>query len=267
MEAKIVTFSISKGGCAKSTSSSVIAYLLSKESKVLAVDMDNQGNLTSLLTGEYNLAEIFEEKTVLEAIMDGDARKYIIQINENLHLLPSNDYLAILSRTIQREGLGLDSLEKALKPVMEDYDWIIIDTPPALNDQTILPLNVKSNSGSYLVIPFNATKFSFYAIEKILEIVALSRTKNNPGIETLGILFNNVDVRSKEYNLMNRSIEEQYPNLKFETIIHNRAAIRRLDLFGLNESNPEYEKALEYYEQFVEEMKERVRKNQQAKKQ
>src|SRR5690606_13568870 len=130
MSAKIITFGISKGGCSKSTSSGITAFLLSKSERVLAIDMDGQGNLTSLLTGEYDICNVFEEKTVLEAIINQDARPYIINIRDNLDLLPSNDYLATLSRRMFEKRLKLDALEKALEPIMDHYDWIIIDTPP-----------------------------------------------------------------------------------------------------------------------------------------
>jgi len=66
LTAKIITFGISKGGCSKSTSSGITSFLLSNDEKVLAIDMDGQGNLTSFLTGEYDICNVFEEKTILE---------------------------------------------------------------------------------------------------------------------------------------------------------------------------------------------------------
>jgi len=100
MSAKVITFGISKGGCAKSTSSGITSYLLSRNERVLAIDMDMQGNLTSLLTGEYDICNVFDQKTVLEAILEGNAEPYIVNVRENLDLLPSNDYLATLPRKL-----------------------------------------------------------------------------------------------------------------------------------------------------------------------
>lgn len=264
MSAKIITFGISKGGSSKSTSSGITAYLLSKEARVLAIDMDGQGNLTSFLTGEYDICNIFEERTVLEAIMNSDVRPYIIKIRENLDLLPSNDFLATLPRRMFERGLKLDALQKALEPVMEDYDWIIIDTPPSLSEQTVMPLSTHSKTGSYAVVMFDGSMFSYYAIPKFLEIIEGARERYNPTLETVGILFSLVDSRSKENEVMREAIDEDYPNLKFDTIIRRKAATRRLAISGF-EGNPELKTALEFYIPFVQELKKRVQQRQSQK--
>ncbi len=264
MSAKIITFGISKGGSSKSTSSGITAYLLSKEARVLAIDMDGQGNLTSFLTGEYDICNIFEERTVLEAIMNSDVRPYIIKIRENLDLLPSNDFLATLPRRMFERGLKLDALQKALEPVMEDYDWIIIDTPPSLSEQTVMPLSTYSKTGSYAVVMFDGSMFSYYAIPKFLEIIEGARERYNPTLETVGILFSLVDSRSKENEVMREAIDEDYPNLKFDTIIRRKAATRRLAISGF-EGNPELKTALEFYIPFVQELKKRVQQRQSQK--
>lgn len=264
MSAKIITFGISKGGSSKSTSSGITAYLLSKEARVLAIDMDGQGNLTSFLTGEYDICNVFEERTVLEAIMNSDVRPYIINIKENLDLLPSNDFLATLPRRMFERGLKLDALQKALEPVMEDYDWIIIDTPPSLSEQTVMPLSTYSKTGSYAVVMFDGSMFSYYAIPKFLEIIEGARERYNPTLETVGILFSLVDSRSKENEVMREAIDEDYPNLKFDTIIRRKAATRRLAISGF-EGNPELKTALEFYIPFVQELKKRVQQRQSQK--
>ncbi|KMY42714.1 hypothetical protein AC625_23940 [Peribacillus loiseleuriae] len=261
LTAKIITFGISKGGCSKSTSSGITSYLLSKEEKVLAIDMDGQGNLTSFLTGEYDICNAFEQRTILEAILNEDSRSYIIKIKENLDLIPSNDFLATLPRKMFEKGLNLDALQKALQPVMEDYDWIIIDTPPALSEQTVMPLSTYSEAGSYAVIMFDGSIFAYYAIPKFLEIIDGARERYNPTLKTAGILFSLIDARAKENEVMQEAIEEDYPNLKFETIVRRKASTRRIAISGF-ERNSELKNALEFYNPFVEELKKRVQQKQ-----
>lgn len=257
MAAKIITFGISKGGCSKSTSSGITSYLLSEQQKVLAVDMDSQGNLTSFLTGEYDICNAFEEKTVLEAILNQDARPYIINVKENLDLLPSNDYLATLSKSMYAKKLDLDALERALKPVIEHYDWIIIDTPPALSEQTTLSLATNSSEGSYAVIMFDGSMFAYYAIPKFIDIIQAIQESYNPNLKIAGILFSLIDARAKENDAMEDAVNEEYPNLMFNTIIKRKAATRRLSIEGF-ENNAEIKSALEYYIPFVKELKKRV---------
>ncbi len=257
MTAKIVTFGINKGGCSKSTSSGITAFLLSQKQKVLAVDMDGQGNLTSLLTGEYDICNVFEEKTVLEAILNKDARPYIINIKKNLDLLPSNDYLAILPKKMYENKLGLNALEEALKPVMEYYDWIIIDTPPALSEHTTLALATQSKAGSHAVVMFDGSKFAYFAIPKFLELAYEVKEKFNPSLNIAGILFSLIDSRARENEAMEEAVNEEYPDLQFKTIIKRKAATRRLQIEGF-ENNTELKSALDYYVNFVKELKKRV---------
>jgi chromosome partitioning protein len=261
LAAKIVTFGISKGGCSKSTSSGITSYLLSKEEKVLAIDMDGQGNLTSFLTGEYDICNVFEEKTILEAILEEDARSYIIKIQENLDLIPSNDFLATLPRRMYEKGLKLDALQKALQPVMEDYDWIIIDTPPALSEQTVMPLSTYSEAGSYAVVMFDGSMFAYYAIPKFLEIIEGAKERYNPALKTAGVLFSLIDARAKENEVMEEAIQEDYPGLMFNSIIRRKASTRRLAISGFD-GNAELKNALEYYIPFVKELKDRVNQKQ-----
>lgn len=259
MSAKIVTFGISKGGCAKSTSAGITSFLLSQENeRVLAVDMDMQANLTSLLTGEFDVCNVFEEKTVLEAILEQNVEPYIINVRKNLDLIPNNDFFAILSRKLYKHGLGFKSLENALKPVMDRYDWIIFDTPPALSEQTVLPLCVSSDAGSNAVIMFDGSMFAYYAIPKFIEMLEKTRDQYNPDLKIAGILFSLIDARAKENEPMKETIDEDYPNLAFETIIKRRASTRRLALEGFDDDNKELNKALEYYKPFIKELKERV---------
>lgn len=257
MAAKIITFGISKGGCSKSTTSGITAWLLSEKKKVLCIDMDGQGNLTSFLTGEYDICNVFEEKTILEAIREENAEPYILEIKDNLHLIPSNDYLATLPRIMYRERKRLDVLTKALQPVIDNYDYIIIDTPPNLGEQTILSLSTYSPAGSYAVIMFDGSVFCYYAIQKFLDIVNEARNRQNDKLQLAGILFAIIDTRAKENDAMVELIDEEYEGKRFESIIRRKAATRRLPINGFLD-NKELGNALEYYIPFVKELEERV---------
>lgn len=257
MSAKIITFGISKGGCSKSTSSGITAWILSREHRVLCIDMDGQGNLTSFLTGEFDLFTAFSERTSLEAILEGDVSPYIVNVSKNLDIVPSNDFLANLSKLMAKRRLGTDALTTAIEPVLDDYDYIIIDTPPSLGEQTIVSLSAYSPGGSYPVVMFDGSMFCFYAVPKFLEIIETAKERHNPNIEVAGILFAIIDGRVKETTAMVELMNENYPNLKFDTIITRKAATRRLPIYGF-ENNSELDNAIEHYLLFVEELKQRV---------
>lgn len=274
MTARVVTFGISKGGCSKSTSSGLTAYLLSKQGeRVLTVDMDSQGNLTSLLTGEFDVCNAFENRTVKEAIINRDARPYILNVMDNLDIIPANDYLATLSRALYEQAIRsrrkvdfMTFLGDALEPVMENYDWIIIDTPPALSEQTIMPLNVRSKKGSYAIIMFDGSMFAYYAIPKFIEIIEGSKNRYNPDLNTAGILFSLIDYRAKENEIMLKKVNENFPSLTFDTIVRRKATTRRISMQGFDH-NAELIDAIEYYIPFVKELKAYVRKQERNREQ
>ena len=265
MTAEVIVFGSSKGGCSKTTTSGIVSWMLSKRGKkVLAVDMDSQGNLTALLTGEFDVIGAFEEKTVLEAIIEGDAGPYIHPVNENLDVLPSNDILSMLSRHMFAKNLSMNTLTYILEPLAEDYDYIIIDTPPNLGEQTLMSLSTHTKLGSHFVVMFDGSKFAYYAIAKFLEIAAGVKQRYNPDIKFLGIAFAIMDPHSKENKDMFELIDENFgEESRFNTIIRRRAATRRIAIEGFEE-NKEIKQALEFYEPFLEELIERVESKQKV---
>ncbi|MCP3742744.1 ParA family protein, partial [Rossellomorea sp. BNER] len=128
--AKTITFGIQKGGSSKTTTSGIVSYLLAQDGyKVLAVDMDSQGNLTDLLT-QKDLS-FFEGKTILEAFKENNAEKYIYNVSENIDILPSDDFLATLAKFLYRDYEREQNkdinflLKETLAPIKDRYDFII----------------------------------------------------------------------------------------------------------------------------------------------
>lgn len=250
---KVITFGVQKGGVGKTMTSGITAFLLSRQGyKVLAIDMDSQGNLTQFISGEDNLY-VFEKKTVLEAILEGDARPYIRVIDEQLHLLPSDDYLVTISRLSRKLANPSLALKNALKPVIDIYDYIIIDTPPALSEQTINALG----ASTHVVIMFETSKFCYSAIPRFIELVEGVQQKINPELKIAGILRTLYDAKRSDSKAMIELISEEYNELVFQTIIHRRATTGRLPVYGLWD-NPESKTAFEYHEEFLKELLERV---------
>src|SRR5699024_7768052 len=102
--AKIITLGLQKGGVSKTTTTGIMAYLMAKDKKkVLAVDMDSQGNLTELITEEP--ANNFIDKSIFEAIAFKDPQKYIYTVNEYIDLLPANNFLSSFGRWIYLKKL------------------------------------------------------------------------------------------------------------------------------------------------------------------
>lgn len=257
MTAKVISFGIQKGGSSKTTTSGVIAHLLSKQHKVLAVDMDSQGNLTEFLT-KRDVAE-FRGATILEAMQEQDATTYIYQVTDNLHLLAAEDLLATFSRWLYSDYRPREAneqsliLSRTLDTVKDRYDYIIIDTPPALGDQTINSLA----ASDYVVAMFEASIFCYSALGRFLETCWHVRERVNPNMAVAGILRGLVDSRRTDNKALISQVEDLYGEMCFDTVLTRTAATGRLAMTGF-ENNNELDKATAQYEIFLEELMNRV---------
>lgn len=270
LDTKVIVFSIQKGGSSKSTSSAITAYLLAQRGhKVLAVDMDSQGNLTSLLAKADSIY-VFRGGSILEAMQDTDAtgydlyHTYVHQASDNLHVLPAEDLLATFPRWIYTEyvrthkgsnpGLILKAmLDKIL--AAHHYDFVIIDTPPHLGDQTINCLA----AATHVITMFEPSKFCFDALPVFFETVQIVKRDLNRDLTPLGILCTIIDARRTDSRMFMEALQgnEFFGPMLFNTVIHRKATTGRVSLYGF-EDNSELGDAIVDYKSFVEEMLDRL---------
>lgn len=285
-----MTNSNQKGGVGKTVTTVCLSYVLALRGyKTLVVDMDSQGDCTEFLTaglsdeqfeklgllGDEEAGDLpFAERSVFEAIQDEDAREFIVNIRENLDLLPANDDLAALSRYVlttftekSPEGyiktnehgqvvVSLDyatALKRTLETVRDQYDVILIDTPPSLGEETVNALS----ASDYVNIIFETSQFSFSAINKFNETVELTQTRINPDLKLIGIIPTLINERRLESQAYIELAEEHYPGLLYQTLIKRRAKINRLPTFGLSEDKQTLE-TLDQFENLANEILERV---------
>lgn len=252
MTATVITYSLQKGGVGKTTTCGLSAFLLSEMGyKVLAIDMDSQGNLTQLISG-YDDLEPFYQDTIKEALEFGDVNPFIKVTSDTLHYVAADDYLVLIADykgPIPKSTL----LRNALEQAKEEYDFILIDTPPNLSIQTVNALI----ASDYVVIMFETAKFSYNAIPRFLESIEGARNNGNPDLKIAGILATLSDSRRNDSKELLELINEEYGDLVFKTVIPRRAAIGRLSVYGFFD-NPEIRQAAEAHKNFVKELLIRV---------
>lgn len=258
-----ITMGIQKGGCGKSTTTGILTYLLSENYKVLAVDMDSQGNLTELLSEQ--VSNEFIGRSVLEAMQYNNIEKYIYKVNDNIDLLPANNFLATFPRWIYTgktyegeyqsyNGRPTLVLDRALGTIKDNYDFILIDTPPSLSEQTTNALC----ASDYVVVMYECSNWCYSAIPNFMDSIRGARESGNKDTRVLGILRTMNDVRRSDAKAFNEMIAEDYPKLVFNTIIKRKAPTGRLSLYGFKENN-ELKQALSQYNDFYKELIERVK--------
>lgn len=244
---KIISFCLQKGGVGKTTTTAATAKMLNDRGfKVLAVDMDSQGSLTTVLTGHS--ARAFGEDNIYKALEKGNIKPFIKVINDTLHYVPANNHLALYDKDTVR-GDANKQLKNILEPVKKDYDYILIDLPPALG--------ILSNNGliasSGVVIPCQTERLSFEALPYLFETIKDIQKEDNPELKVLGILRSMSDTQRLDNVYYLDEIKKNYPEFTFNTVIKRRATIGRLADYGIVD-NSEFREIEKQFNGFIEEL-------------
>lgn len=199
--ATIIALTNQKGGVGKTTTSSALAAGLASfyHKKVLAIDLDPQGSLGFSLG-----LDIEDCHTIYDVLTGRFCMRDAIQSTEYCDIVTSN----ILLSGAELEFTSSDRellLKKALTPVAADYDYIIIDTPPALN---ILTVNAYA-AADHLIIPMAPEILSLLGVTQLRETIDSVRKSLNPTLNVLGIILTKFDKRT----LLAREVRELAENV------------------------------------------------------
>lgn len=225
---RVIAIANQKGGVGKTTTSINLSACLVEQGKhVLTIDMDPQGNTTSGLGIDKNELE----KTVYEVIGgELDIREGIIDdLFENLSLLPANRNLSGAEiELITTENMQFIVKEK-LGQVRDEYDYIILDCPPALG---MLTVNAMTAADSVLV-PIQCEFYALDGLSQLLYTIELIKKNLNPDLYMEGVVFTMYDART---NLSLQVVENVKDNLTqniYKTIIPRNVRLAEAPSHGL----------------------------------
>lgn len=185
--ARIIAVTNQKGGVGKTTTSLALATGLRKKGfRVLAVDMDPQTNLSFSVGGET------EDGPTVYELLKGEVRPlYAVQRQACVDLIAS--HIVLSGAELEFKGEGREYLLKdALEPLRSRYDYIVVDTPPALG---FLTVNAFA-AADYLVIPMLADIFSLQGIAQLSDSIDRLKKAVNPDLQIGGILLCRFDGRT-----------------------------------------------------------------------
>lgn len=225
---RIIAIANQKGGVGKTTTAiNLSACLAEAGQKVLLVDFDPQGNATS----GVGLEKGYIDKTVYE-LMIGECEIedcLVKEVQSNLDVLPSDVDLA----GAEIELLDFDGKEALLKKHLEkiktNYDYIVIDCPPALSLLTINALTAAHT----VVVPIQCEYYALEGLNQVLKTVSLVKKKLNPNLETEGVVFTMYDART---NLSLEVVESVKNNLNkniYKTIIPRNVRLAEAPSHGM----------------------------------
>ena len=225
---RIIAIANQKGGVGKTTTAiNLSASLASLGKKVLAIDMDPQGNMSSGLGVDKNEVE----KTVYDLIIGNIGIEECIyeEVIENLDVLPSNIDLS----AAEIELIGVDNKEYILRDevnkVKEKYDFIIIDCPPALS---MLTINAMTTSDSVLV-PIQCEYYALEGLSQLIHTIELVQERLNPELEIEGVVFTMYDARTKLSLQVVENVKDNLNQNIYKTIIPRNVRLAEAPSYGM----------------------------------
>ena len=209
--AAIVSVLSQKGGTGKTTAVRTLADVFRRvDLRVLAVDLDPQGNLSDYLDVDPDASPTIGD------VLAGRA-KARAAIHDGI--VPANLGLAEAELALGGKMGRELALKKALRDLRDDYDVIMIDCPPALG---LLTVNALVASG-HALISAEAQYFSLQGVEQALEVIELARENLNPDLEWLGVVLNITDMRTRHSREAFDSLRQHFGEKLLDTTI--RASI------------------------------------------
>lgn len=224
---KIIAVTNQKGGVGKTTTAvNLSASLAYKGKRILLVDSDPQGNSTSGVGVEkeqikYSLYDCLADSDLVQAAIIKTRQK-------NLSVIPSKNDLSAAEIELAGENDREFILKNALSTVKNQYDYIFIDSPPALG---MLTINILTASDSVL-IPIQCEYYALEGLTQLISSIQTIKKSLNKGLDIEGILATMYDKRTNLSVQVFDEIKNHFPDKVYQTVIPRNVRLSEAPSYG-----------------------------------
>ena len=214
MSAKVIALAQQKGGVGKTTTTiNLGAALAALKYKVLLIDLDPQGALSAGL----GIEPLELEKTLYNVLRSKsiNVADVILETTVGCHLLPANIDLSASEIELVSEPGRERILKEKIAPLLDDYDYILIDCPPSLS---LLTLNGLT-AAQHVIIPIQTEYFALRGMDLLLDTIEKVQARLNSNITVMGILPTLYQARTLHAKEVIAELTNTYGNLLFSTPI------------------------------------------------
>ena len=225
--AKVIAMANQKGGVGKTTTSiNLSTSLASLGQRVLLVDCDSQGNATSGLG--LNRSTI--NRSVYDVLVNNLNPRYALQMTPyGVTILPASINLAAVEVELTNLKFRETKLRTALDTLRNEYDYIIIDCPPALG---LLTINAMTAVDA-VIIPMQCEFYAMEGLAQLLKTIEIIKNELNPMLFIEGIVMTMFDGRSKHNKEVIEEVRENLGNLVYKTVIPRAIKVSEAASYGV----------------------------------
>lgn len=234
---EIIAIANQKGGVGKTTTAINLSSCLGAQNyKVLLIDLDPQGNCSRGIGVDSTVLK----RTLFDAMCSDIEVKKIVKksVAFNVDLLPANLNLALVESTLSKNGIVPSNfiLSKTVEPIVNKYDFVIIDCPPSLGFLSSNALTLCSS----VLIPVQCEYFAMEAVAQILASINSIRSTSNKNLEILGFLLTMYDSRTRLNTEISAEVAHTFKEKTLATPIPRNITLAECSAIGkpINEYKP-----------------------------